>query len=121
MNVDFEKIKSSLVKLYDKIATLPILRKVFSAIAASKHLRNVIYGIIGFFVLVFVLRRIFRSKSDDEFNESYFEEEKTPGSAASPGAGEEKKASLDEVRRSASANPEKIANLLKSWLSEEAA
>jgi len=121
--VNFSAIMGALKKLFNKVKSTPLVGGMFSAIFTSKSVRNVLLGIIGFLVILYILRRIFGRQATEEYEAA---PEAEDAEVVGPGGGEAKKApaagtTLDQVRRVAISDPQKIANLLKTWLSEEAA
>jgi flagellar biosynthesis/type III secretory pathway M-ring protein FliF/YscJ len=116
--VDFNLISSSLKKLYGKIASNPIAGKVFSMVPGDRMLNKAIYGVIGFVVLLLLLKFIFRRRSDQGGYEEAPEPEAVDISQRRSGVDA---GSIDDVRRAAATNPQRSASLLESWLGEEAA
>jgi flagellar M-ring protein FliF len=116
LTVDFSNIISALRRLVDKARAYPIVDKAVSFILGQKNLGKILGGIFGFLFIIFILRRIFRRRGAEE--EYEISDETEAGSSADRGG---VASSLNEARSMAESNPESIANLLKSWLSEEAA
>jgi flagellar M-ring protein FliF len=116
--VDLTNIKSSLKALYIKIKTDPmvskILSKAFSFVKGKKNIGKPVAGVIAFLFVAYILRKIFKKRPEEEVSEEA--EVMTPVMGRSG----EVAGNLDEIRRMSAANPDRIANLLKNWLGEEA-
>jgi|GEM_PF-680706 len=118
-NVDFSRIFTALKKLYDRVVAYPIVQWAVSLIRRQKNIGKILGGVFGFFFVIWILRKIFASRRGG-LPERYEEEEEEEAEMVSGEDRGRAPASLDEMRKAANSNPERLAALLKNWLSEEA-
>ena len=84
---------------------------------ARREGRNILIGfggaVIALFVFIFVLRRLFMGRPEEE------EEEIPEEEVRAPKAEEKAVRAMERVKDIADSDPERMAELLKSWLTEE--
>lgn len=113
-SVDFEKIIAALRRLWDRISSNPIARGVLAFVAGIKISWKTALGAFASLFALYVLLKIFRRRrSPKEVEETV--EVMRPGAR---GGVEEGAGVLGEIRRIAATAPERLANLINSWLEE---
>jgi len=117
MSIDFGRIIGALKRLWQKIAANPVVKGVIAFMFSGIISWKIVGGILGFFFVLYVLIKVFRGREEGE--EALTEEE---AETVRPARGtEEGMSALGQIRQVANANPERLANLIRAWLSEEAA